>query len=579
MKKNHSHTSQQDDPLNELRSLMMGPVEDQFGKMQQLLNALENQELQADEVSQVLPEAILLRLSRDKQIVKAMETVTEEAISSSVKKDPKIIVDVLVPVMIPAIRKAITSLIKEMIQSFSATLEHGLSMRGLKWRFEAFKTKKPFGEVALLHSLVFQVEQVFLIHRETGLVLQSVAADEVIAQDADMISGMLTAIQDFVRDSFAASQDDSLETLQFGDRSIWIEQSSQLVLAAVVQGNAPVELQTSLRETLDAIHFEQLDNLRSFNGDTDPFAATEPRLADCLKSQFKQKKQNPFITWTLIGITVLSIGYWVFVSAWNYRDWKHYLGKLHDEPGIVITETEKKFSGDYYIFGLRDTLAADPVSLLEGLRIKSEKVKYKWELYHSSHPDFVIRRIKSILRPPGTIKFELKDNVLYAKGSASHQWILETGKLVESIPGILGFHSKNVIVTDLKNIEDVRKKIEDTLFYFDTISTKIKSGQENLLDRLARDIKEINRLAQMFGKSVHIEIAGHTDSIGTDERNQEISRKRADELVFALVSLGLKNEMFTPRGVGSKEPLKEEISEADREYNRSVSFKVKVTRR
>ncbi|MCP4345282.1 MAG: OmpA family protein [Desulfobacterales bacterium] len=577
MKKDPPHTSQQDDPLNELRSLMMGPVEDQFGKIQQMLNALENQEIQADEVSRVLPEAILLRSSRDKQIIKAMETITEETISSSVKKDPRIIVDVLVPVMIPAIRKAITSLIKEMIQSFSATLEHGLSMRGLKWRFEAFKTKKPFGEVALLHSLVYQVEQVFLIHRDTGLVLWNVAADEVIAQDADMISSMLTAIQDFVRDSFSASHDDSLETLQFGDRSIWIEQSSQAVLAAVVRGNAPVELQTSLRETLDAIHFEQLDNLRAFNGDTDPFAATEPRLTDCLKSQRKQKKQNPFIIWSMIVIAVSCIGYWIFISAWNYMDWKTYLEKLHDAPGIVITETEKKFSGNYYIFGLRDTLADDPASLLKGLRIKPEKVKYKWELYHSSHPDFVIRRIKSILRPPETITFELKDNILYAKGSASHQWVVETGKLVESIPGILGFHSENIIDTDLENIDVTMKKIEKTLFLFDTVSTRIKPGQENLLDELTRDIKEINRLAQIFDKRVYIEITGHTDSVGTDEKNREISQKRAEELASAFVDRGLKNEIFTIRGVGANEPLKEELSEADREYNRSVSFKLEVT--
>lgn len=571
------HPSKPDDSLNELRNLLLGPVQDQFSKMQQLLKSLENQELQAEEVSQVLPEAILIRSSRDKQVVKAMESITEEAISSSVKKDPRIIVDVLVPVMLPAIRKAITTLIKEMIQSFSATLEHGLSMRGLKWRFEAFKTKKPFGEVALLHSLVYQVEQVFLIHRDTGLVLQSAAADEVIAQDADMISSMLTAIQDFVRDSFVSEQDNSLETLQFGDRSIWIEQSSQAVLAAVVWGNAPVELQKVLRETLDAIHFERLDTLRSFDGDTTPFEATKPRLADCLKSQFREKKQHPLISWSILGLIFFCIGYLVFVAAWEYRDWKRYLGRLHDEPGIVITETEKKFFGKYHIFGLRDTLASDPVSLLNGLRIKPGKVKFKWELYHSSHPDFVLRRIESILRPPETITFEFKENILYAEGSASHQWITETGKLAESIPGILGFHSKNIIDTDLENIEVIRKKIEETLFFFDTVSTKIRPGQENTLERLAKDIKEITRLTRIFDKSVHIEIIGHTDSIGSDERNLEISQKRAEELSSILVSQGIRNEMLTPKGVGSQEPLKDELSESDREINRSVNFRVNIT--
>ncbi|NJL59637.1 MAG: hypothetical protein HC887_08320 [Desulfobacteraceae bacterium] len=250
-------SSQTDDSLDELRKLLLGPMQERFDKMQQLLNMLENQELQAEEISSILPEAIMMRASRDSQIITAMEPVTEQAIEASIKRDPRVLVSMLVPVMLPAIRKAITTLIKEMIQSFSATLEHGLSLRGLRWRYEAFKSKKPFGEVALLHSLVYQVEQVFLIHRETGLVLQSdVSKDTVVVQDADMVSGMLTAIQDFVRDSFGATQDDSLENLQFGDRSIWIEQSQFLVLAAVVWGNAPVELRKVIRDAVHAIHFE-----------------------------------------------------------------------------------------------------------------------------------------------------------------------------------------------------------------------------------------------------------------------------------------------------------------------------------
>ncbi len=279
---------QADDPVEELRKLLVGPLQSQFDEIRELL---KDQTLNPEEVSRILPEAIMIRSSRDKQMVHAMESVTEEAIKASVRKDPRNLVDTLVPVMLPAIKRAITSLIKEMIQSFSATLEHGLSMRGLKWRFEAFKTKKPFGEVALLHSLMYQVEQVFLIHKETGLLLQNVVTEDAVAQDPDMVSAMLTAIQDFVRDSFGAGQNDTLENLQFGERSVWIEQSSQAVLAAVIWGNAPAEFPSLLRETLDAIHFEQLDILRSFDGDTAPFEATKSRLSDCLKSQFKAKEK------------------------------------------------------------------------------------------------------------------------------------------------------------------------------------------------------------------------------------------------------------------------------------------------
>ncbi len=423
--------SQTDDSLNELRNLLLGPMQEQFSRTEQLVKMLENQELQAEDVSQVLPEAIMLRLSRDKQLVKAMEAVTEEAIQSSVARDPRVLVSVLVPVMLPAIRKAISTLIKEMIQSFSATLEHGLSMRGLKWRYEAFKTKKPFGEVALLHSLIYQVEQVFLIHRSTGLVLQSMVSKEsMVVPDPDMVSSMLTAIQDFVRDSFGASQDDGLENLQFGDRSIFIEQTSLAVLAAVVWGNAPVDIQDVLRESLNAIHFEHLDHLRTFDGDTAVFESANAHLANCLKSQFKAKKQNPFLFWTSLGLLTILIGYWSFFAIRDHIRWDNYLEKLHKEPGIVVTETDKR-SGKYYVFGLRDMLASDPVELLKESQIEPDKVKFDWELYNSSHPEFMVRRIRKILNPPETVKFELKDGILKAEGEAPYQWIVESEKLAE----------------------------------------------------------------------------------------------------------------------------------------------------
>ncbi len=567
---------QTDDSLEELRKLLLGPMQERFDKMQQLLNMLENQELQAEEVSSILPEAIMMRSSRDSQIVTAMEPVTERAIEASIKRDPRTLVSMLVPVMLPAIRKAITTLIKEMIQTFSATLEHGLSLRGLRWRYEAFKSKKPFGEVALLHSLVYQVEQVFLIHRETGLVLQSdVSKDTVVVQDADMVSGMLTAIQDFVRDSFGATQDDSLENLQFGDRSIWIEQSQFLVLAAVVWGNAPVELRKILRDAVHAIHFENLDNLRHFDGDTSKFESAKIHLSACLKSQPKQIERNPFVLWSLAGIIVFVIGYASFFAIRDHIRWTNYLEKLQKEPGIIVAETDKR-KGQYYLFGLRDSMAADPVKLLNESHIETDKVVFKWELFHSSHPEFMVRRISKILNPPESVKLTYKDGVLIAEGEAPHKWIADSKKLVEAVPGLTRYDHHKLIDRDAKNMDILRENIENTLFFFDTVSVRMKPGQENLVEKLANDIKELMKSSQVFDKQIKIEITGHTDSVGTEERNTAISQKRAEELMAQFVAKGLKPEMFTLRAAASKEPVKEERTEQDREMNRSVTFKVSI---
>jgi OOP family OmpA-OmpF porin len=72
---------------------------------------------------------------------------------------------------LPGIQKAVAAAISEMTQSLDQTLEHELSPKSFKWRLEAKLTGKSFAEVVLLHTLLYQVEQVFLSHKESGLVL------------------------------------------------------------------------------------------------------------------------------------------------------------------------------------------------------------------------------------------------------------------------------------------------------------------------------------------------------------------------------------------------------------------------
>ncbi len=146
-----------------------------------------------------------------------------------------------------------------------------------------------------------------------------------------------------------------------------------------------------------------------------------------------------------------------------------------------------------------------------------------------------------------------------------------------AIPGIIRFEKENLVSLEMKRIENLREHIEKTFFFYDSISIRIKAGQDDAVSRLAEEIKEMIRLAKIFDKKIHIEITGHTDSIGTEERNTGISQKRADEFAFILSAQGIERELFTARGVASKEPLKEELTEHDREFNRCVNFKAVIT--
>ena len=124
------------------------------------------------------------------------------------------------------------------------------------WRIEAARTGRSFGEIALMRSLRFRVEEVYLIHRETGLLLGHLAAKGAVTQDADLVSGMLTAVQDFVRDSFTPGKSEELETMRVGEYTVWVLHGPSALLAAVVSGVAPPDLRNIFQRTLERIHGE-----------------------------------------------------------------------------------------------------------------------------------------------------------------------------------------------------------------------------------------------------------------------------------------------------------------------------------
>lgn len=565
---------QKNNELDEIRRLLFDREQTQIV---QLKERLDNPRLLVKDVERVLPEAIKLRSSRDKEIAKALEPNIEEGLRVSIKKNPKAIADTLYPIMGPSIRKAIYSIILNMIQSFNQILEHTFSIQGLKWRMESLITKKPFGEIVLLNTLIYQVEQVFLIHSKTGLVLQHAVAKEVVTQDPDLVAGMLTAIQDFVQDSFK-EKDEGLDTLRYrGDRSVWIEQGPHATLAAVIRGTPPLDVRSVFREALNDLHLLQSEALESFDGDTAPFEAIKSQLEYCLQFQAKEKKRKTSpLLWLILGGVVFFTGIWSFSSLREHQLRAQFLEKLHREPGIVVTAVEKR-SGKYHITGLRDPLASDPIKILKETKLEPEKTILHWEPYHSFYPEFTLKRIKNILGPPETINLELKNGILNVQGSASHQWFVETRRIVKAIPGIANYQEDNVVDTDLRNIEIISEKIKKRSLLFHIGETEMEPGHMDILNDLATDISKLFHLAQIFDKRINIEIVGHADSTGTEKINMEISLKRANNVMSILSSKGINAESFKTIGVGSSEPIREEITDQARKFNRSVTFKVVLT--
>ena len=98
----------------------------------------------------------------------------------------------------------------------------------------------------------YLVEDIFLIHLDGRLIAhQSRKFREEI--DEDIFSGMLTVVQDFVKDSFRQRTKVGLKRLDFGDSKILIERSPHTFLAAVLVGDEPALLPLYMIEVLKEV--------------------------------------------------------------------------------------------------------------------------------------------------------------------------------------------------------------------------------------------------------------------------------------------------------------------------------------
>ncbi|HCD52897.1 MAG TPA: hypothetical protein DEQ34_10640 [Balneolaceae bacterium] len=101
--------------------------------------------------------------------------------------------------------------------------------------------------------------------------------------------------------------------------------------------------------------------------------------------------------------------------------------------------------------------------------------------------------------------------------------------------------------------------------YFDTGSDNLRS----------ESMQELDRLYDIMAKStLVVEIGGHTDNVGSDESNMELSQARAEAVVKYVVDKGISTNRISAKGYGETEPRASNETPEGRQENRRVEVKV-----
>ncbi|WP_229238772.1 OmpA family protein [Dyadobacter sp. Leaf189] len=117
----------------------------------------------------------------------------------------------------------------------------------------------------------------------------------------------------------------------------------------------------------------------------------------------------------------------------------------------------------------------------------------------------------------------------------------------------------------LEAIEKDRAEILNNIF-FQTGRYELDEKSKVELDKMADFLTR--------NKDVKIEISGHTDDVGSDSENMELSRRRAQSVQQYLHKSGIAQPRILSKGYGETKPVAANDTEANRQKNRRIEWRI-----
>jgi outer membrane protein OmpA-like peptidoglycan-associated protein len=220
---------------------------------------------------------------------------------------------------------------------------------------------------------------------------------------------------------------------------------------------------------------------------------------------------------------------------------------------------------DIYYFNLPDSLRPEPVSYLRGVvldAITGSKLKADI-LLSDLQSKKVVRSILSS-ENEGEFLVCLPSGINYSL-TITRKGYLFSSENISLIDGFPKIRPKEIEVR-LSPIVPGTKTTLNNIF-FETNSWKLKEESTTQLIEITKFMND--------NPGVVVEVVGHTDKVGTEGYNLELSRKRAVSVVQELVRRNIDPGRIRSRGAGFSSPVGDNTTEEGRSANRRTEFLVK----
>jgi len=332
-----------------------------------LLKKLEEKESHTIQIlSQHLAQVILKSSQKDLPALShSLQSVISPAISREIEENKDKMVDTLYPIMGGMISKYVSQAIKEMMETINTKIEDGLSFDRYKRKVKAKVSGVSETELLIQESNETHISALFVIHKESGLLISEAHLDDHEIDDPYMVASMASAIKDFINDWINTEETTSTNEVQlmsYGENTLYIESAGSVYLIAFLDAEPTQEQRREINMLFAKIVKDHSPYLQVFDGDDSGKEIEEisERMHLFLldhnepseRKEVSRKKRDPSkLILSLLGIGI--IAYLLYQYRYSYAD--HLLEKR------ILETTKQKIhvthrEGKYYLSGSIDSM-------------------------------------------------------------------------------------------------------------------------------------------------------------------------------------------------------------------------------
>lgn len=550
-------------------------------------------------------------VNRPRELANVIAPSVVSAIRSEIRNSRDLMVDALYPITGRLVSAAVANAFKELVARLEQRLNALTSTELWIGRIKSLATGRPISEFVLANASPPRVNRLLMIERGNGRLLADWKREETSDERADLLSAMVAAILEFSVQALAG--EGNLQQLDFGGREIVLRASPRFILAAECIG--------PLRPTDDArINSLFFDTIESMDGGRDCDPAMLASLASSIEADpgaaSKPRRGGKIVLFVLAALVAAGLAW--LASIYLARTTlerrtndalRELAGKEplletfplrldfdHPNRSVSVSGIEP---GQIETAPLVDALAkaAAPYRVVSRIGVvpgmeQSAALRADIDAMRQS-----LTGLQAGIDENRQAIAELRQALSDVRKSAG-----ETGEAIaaqkQSLAGLQARidQARGPSEEEAKSLAGLQASLDQTRAalaeetrsrnqQYDAIRSIADSPAERLdrfmastaiffgtADAFADDKQagqQISELAGLLaGNDLRIRVVGHADDTGTESTNRVVARKRADQVVSKLVSLGIEPSRLFEVSRSSSVP----ISDVPSEGNRRVTF-------